>query len=79
VLGAIAGGDTIKQLGPSFATATHSSWWVVVGIGCVMLVGAFLTTTQWALGTAVNTAERLRERDRPPDQLMPLTRLMRAS
>jgi EmrB/QacA subfamily drug resistance transporter len=64
VLGALAGGDMIKQLGPSFATATHTSWWVVVGIGCVMLVGAFVTTTPWALQTATNTAERLRERDR---------------
>ena len=45
VLGALAGGDMIKQLGPSFAGATHTSWWVVVGIGCVLLVGAFVTTT----------------------------------
>jgi EmrB/QacA subfamily drug resistance transporter len=66
VLGALAGGDMIQQLGPSFATATHTSWWVVVGIGCVMLVGAFVTTTPWALRTATETAERLRERDRPP-------------
>jgi EmrB/QacA subfamily drug resistance transporter len=66
VLGALAGGDTIQQLGPSFATATHTSWWVVVGIGCVLLVGAFVTTTPWALQTATNTAERLRDRDRPP-------------
>ena len=66
VLGALAGGDTIQHLGPSFATATHTSWWVVVGIGCVLLVGAFVTTTPWALRTATNTAERLRDRDRPP-------------
>jgi EmrB/QacA subfamily drug resistance transporter len=66
VLGALAGGDMIKQLGPSFAAATHTSWWVVVGIGCVLLVGAFVTTTPWALQTATNTAERLRDRDRPP-------------
>jgi EmrB/QacA subfamily drug resistance transporter len=66
VVGALAGGDMIKQLGPSFATATHTSWWVVVGIGCVLLVGAFVTTTTWALQTATNTAERLRDRDRPP-------------
>ncbi len=65
VLGALAGGDMIKQLGPSFATATHTSWWVVVGIGCVLLVGAFVTTTPWALRTATDTAERLRDRDRP--------------
>jgi MFS family permease len=66
VLGALAGGDMIKQLGPSFAAATHTSWWVVVGIGCVLLVGAFVTTTPWALRTATETAERLRDRDRPP-------------
>jgi EmrB/QacA subfamily drug resistance transporter len=66
VLGALAGGDMIKQLGPSFAGATHTSWWVVVGIGCVLLVGAFVTTTPWALRTATETAERLRDRDRPP-------------
>jgi EmrB/QacA subfamily drug resistance transporter len=65
VLGALAGGDMIKQLGPSFAIATHTSWWIVVGIGCVLLVGAFVTTTPWALRTATNTAERLRDRDRP--------------
>jgi EmrB/QacA subfamily drug resistance transporter len=65
VLGALAGGDMIKQLGPSFATATHISWWVIVGIGCVMLVGAFVTTTPWALQTATKTAERLRDQDRP--------------
>ena len=66
VLGALAGGDAIQQLGPSFADATHTSWWVVVGIGCVLLVGAFVTTTPWALRTATQTAERLRDRDRPP-------------
>jgi predicted MFS family arabinose efflux permease len=66
VLGALAGGDTISRLGPSFATATHSSWWIVVGIGCVLLVGAFVTTSPWALRTATRTAERLREQDLPP-------------
>jgi MFS family permease len=66
VLGALAGGDMIQQLGPSFATATHTSWWVVVGIGVVMLVGAFVTTTPWALRTATETAERLRQPDPPP-------------
>ena len=69
VLGALAGGDTISHLGgPTFATATHTSWWIVVAIGCVLLVGAFVTTSPWALGTATRTAERLRDRDRPPDR-----------
>jgi len=68
VLGALAGGDTIAHLGPSFAIATHTSWWIVVGIGGVLFVGAFVTTSRWALRTATETAERLRERDRPPDR-----------
>jgi len=67
VLGALAGGDTIAHLGgPSFATATHTSWWIVVAIGCLLLVGAFVTTSPWALGTATRTAERLREHNPPP-------------
>jgi EmrB/QacA subfamily drug resistance transporter len=66
VLGALAGGATVARLGPSFAIATHSSWWIVVGIGCVLLVGAFVTTSPWALRTATATAERLREQDLPP-------------
>jgi EmrB/QacA subfamily drug resistance transporter len=67
VLGALAGGDTVKQLGPAFATATHTSWWIVVGIGCVLLVAAFVTTSAWALRTATQTAERLRDRPAAPD------------
>ncbi|HEX5194616.1 MAG TPA: MFS transporter [Solirubrobacteraceae bacterium] len=65
VLGALAGGDTIGAVGPAFAYATRTSWWVVVGIGVALLIGAFVTTTPWALRTASHTAERLREHDRP--------------
>jgi EmrB/QacA subfamily drug resistance transporter len=65
VLGAIAGGDTVGALGPGFAAATRSSWWVVVGIGVVLLIAAFVTTSAWGERTAENTAELLREQDRP--------------
>jgi EmrB/QacA subfamily drug resistance transporter len=65
VLGALAGGDSIRAIGPAFASATHTSWWVMVGIGVVMLIGAFVTTTPWALRTAAHTAERLREHRTP--------------
>jgi predicted MFS family arabinose efflux permease len=65
VLGALAGGDTIGALGPGFASATRTSWWVVVGIGVVLLIAAFVTTSPWAARTAENTAELLREQDRP--------------
>jgi EmrB/QacA subfamily drug resistance transporter len=65
VLGALAGGDAAGALGPGFASATHTSWWVVVGIGVVLLIGAFATTSRWALRSASHTAERLRDHDRP--------------
>jgi EmrB/QacA subfamily drug resistance transporter len=65
VLGAIAGGDAAGALGPGFAKASQASWWVVVGIGVVLLIAAFVTTSSWAARTAENTAELLREREHP--------------
>jgi EmrB/QacA subfamily drug resistance transporter len=66
VLGALAGGGITGAIGPSFAADTHSSWWVLVGLGVVLLVLAFFSTTDWASGTARRTAERLREDAAPP-------------
>ncbi len=57
VLGALAGGAT-AAIGPEFTAATHVSWWVVVGLGVLILALAILTTTAWAQDTAVRTAER---------------------
>jgi threonine/homoserine/homoserine lactone efflux protein len=55
----------VGALGPGFASATHSSWWVVFGIGVMLLIAAFATTSRWAVRTADQTAELLREQDRP--------------
>src|SRR5262249_32881408 len=59
VLGAITGGAASGALGPGFAAATHSAWWVCVGLGVTILVLGVLTTTAWADRTARDTAERL--------------------
>jgi EmrB/QacA subfamily drug resistance transporter len=61
VLGALAGGGMATAIGPSFAALTHSSWWVIVGLGVVILAVALVTTSHWARQTARATAERFRE------------------
>ena len=66
VLGALAGGAAVGAIGVSFAAATHVSWWIMVGLGVVVLVLGFVTTSEWALETASRTAERFRES--PPDE-----------
>ncbi len=60
VLGAVAGAGGSAAFGPGFATATHSSWWIVSGLGLIVLGLGALTTTTWAKQTARATAARLR-------------------
>ncbi len=61
VLGALAGGGGAGAIGAGFSAATHSSWWIICGLGVIVLGMALLTTTRWALRTASETAERFRE------------------
>jgi MFS family permease len=64
VLGAIAGGTLSGNLGPSFAQATRPAWFVIAGVGVVMLVIGALTTTRWARATAARTARAASDRGR---------------
>jgi len=61
VIGAISGGTVSGAIGPSFAAATHTGWWVCAGLGAVCLTAGVLTTTGWAKETARETAKRFRE------------------
>jgi hypothetical protein len=61
VLGALAAGGAAGATGPGFAAATHTSWWIIVGLGVIVLALAMLTTTGWARETAHQTAERYRQ------------------
>jgi EmrB/QacA subfamily drug resistance transporter len=61
VLGALAGGGAAGAAGGGFAAATHTSWWIIVGLGVVVLALAMVTTTGWARETAYQTAERYRK------------------
>jgi EmrB/QacA subfamily drug resistance transporter len=65
VLGALAGSGAAGAIGASFPAATHSSWWIIVGLGLVVLCLALVTTSGWANETARQTAERLGEGRQP--------------
>jgi EmrB/QacA subfamily drug resistance transporter len=68
VLGALAGASaSAAGIGRSFAVATHSSWWILVGLALVVLALGVLTTTEWAQQTARRTAERFREEPTPEE------------
>jgi EmrB/QacA subfamily drug resistance transporter len=64
VIGAIAGGGLAGVLGPSFAAATHPGWWIIVGLGALIVAGGFISTGAWARATARRTAESLHKRPR---------------
>jgi MFS family permease len=67
VLGALAGTSvSAGGLGRSFASATHTSWWIILVLGLVILAVALMTTTGWAQLTAQRTATRFREDPEPP-------------
>ena len=61
VVGAVAGGSVAGPLGKSFATATHPGWWIIAGLGLVVLGLGLVTTTGWAEQTAARSADRFRE------------------
>ena len=71
VLGAVAGGGLAHTIGPGFAAATHTSWWILVGVGVGLIGLAVLTTTRWAIRTAAETAERLTDRRPAPPPATP--------
>jgi EmrB/QacA subfamily drug resistance transporter len=59
VCGAIAGGAATGALGPGFAAATQPAWWLLAGLGLVILALGAVTTSEWAESTAARTAELL--------------------
>ncbi|MEU9126539.1 MFS transporter [Kitasatospora sp. NPDC048540] len=48
---------------PGFTEASHRGWWIVAGLGVVILLVGLVSTTPWAAGTAARVADRL---DPPP-------------
>ncbi|GAA2226709.1 MFS transporter [Kitasatospora cystarginea] len=55
------------RAGSGFTEASHTGWWIVVGLGAAILLLGALTTTAWAARTAAGVAVRLTpEQERQP-------------
>ena len=58
VIGAVVGASSGHTFGPGFAQASHPGWWLIAGLGVIILLVGALSTTAWAQETAVATRER---------------------
>jgi len=61
VIGAISGGTLHGAIGKGFAASTHTGWWIIAGLGLVILVLGVVTTGEWAKKTARRAFDELRE------------------
>ncbi len=59
IAGAVTGLGATQQIGANFAAASHPGWVIICGLGVLVLVLAFWSTTQAARRSAVETAGRL--------------------
>jgi len=59
IVGAIVSSGAATAIGPGFTTASHAAWWIVTGLGVMVLVLGLTTTTRWAEQTARVNAEQL--------------------
>ena len=49
-------GVAMARGGAAFTEATHTVWWIVVGLGLVIFALGLITTSRWALGSAQRAA-----------------------
>lgn len=59
ILGATLGIDATGLAGPAYAEATHTGWFILAGIGALIVVLGVVTTSRWALKTAEKAATEL--------------------
>ncbi len=55
VIGALSGGSIGTSIGRGFASATHTGWWIISGLGLLIGVVGALTTSKWARRAAERT------------------------
>jgi len=61
IVGAVSGVAATRQIGPSFASATHAGWVVLSALGLIVVVLGWMTTTKKALASAERTARLFEE------------------
>ncbi|WP_280714636.1 MFS transporter [Kitasatospora sp. MAP5-34] len=67
VIGTVVTTAIVGPFTTGFAVASHVGWWIVTGLGLVILLLGLVTTTPWAARTAAEVATRLDpERSRRP-------------
>ena len=71
ILGAVAGGGLSGNIGRGFAEATRPAWWIVAGLGLAVAIVGYVSTTSWARGTAMRTAQRLEEEEAESEAEVP--------
>ncbi|MFF2039099.1 MFS transporter [Kitasatospora sp. NPDC058170] len=78
VIGTVVTSAVVGPVVTGFAPASHAGWWIVVGLGGVILVLGLVSTTGWAVGTATRVAARFGSeapaprpgvREAPPERL----------
>ena len=59
MVGALAAAGLVDgAVSSGFSQATHAGWWLITSCGVFVLLLGIVTTTKWARGTAVRTAQR---------------------
>jgi hypothetical protein len=56
-------GSALARGGMAFTSAEHGVWWLVLGLGAVIMVLGLLSTGRWASGTAGRAAALFGEVD----------------
>jgi EmrB/QacA subfamily drug resistance transporter len=71
VIGAVVGASSANTFGAPFAHATHPGWWLIAGLGVIMLGVGAVTTTARGHATAAATADRFKDGapDRATDEI----------
>jgi EmrB/QacA subfamily drug resistance transporter len=59
MVGALAAAGLVDgAVSSGFSQATHAGWWLITSCGVFVFLLGIVTTTKWARGTAVRTAQR---------------------